>query len=297
MSTLALSDVPRDRLHVDFFTPPPELQDYISGFNVYGTFTAQSGAIEHFFPGWATARFNFSERPWRVRLDREDERDVPLSVLFGPSSSELKLGLAADGISLGFGLTPLGQFRVLGEPASNLANRMLPLSYLWPDAGDLHRRLGQFDQCGAAFEYLADVIHDRWGKPSRHEGLIRELTALLVENHDVRVNEVCRQLRCSEAILRRIALRHFGFPLKLLLRRSRFLKSLVAIYGTGAGEWSSRIDPAYYDQSHFIRDCRDFLGTTPSEFLRRQRPMTELSMKRRMEKMGAPFLALHKSSA
>ena len=72
--------------------------------------------------------------------------------------------------------------------------------------------------------------------------------------------------RLAEARLRALALRHFGAPTKILLRRARFLRSLALVdYRAGHNSYTV-IDPSYHDVSHFLRDAHYFLGTTPRRF-------------------------------
>jgi AraC-like DNA-binding protein len=118
---------------------------------------------------------------------------------------------------------------------------------------------------------------------------------LLPQHHDLSVTTIAERLHVSESKLRRVSLRHFGFPIKVLLRRSRFMKSLVSIYGQEPGNWAKLIDPSYHDQSHFIKDFRYFMGISPTEFFSRPSPMTQLSMRARKDLLGAAVAALHKT--
>ncbi len=85
---------------------------------------------------------------------------------------------------------------------------------------------------------------------------------------EIRTAEMlCHRLGINHARLTRLCTRNFGFTPKLLLRRERFLRSFAAVRNLPRGMWASAIDPAYVDQSHFIRDAHRFLGMTPSRFL------------------------------
>ena len=62
------------------------------------------------------------------------------------------------------------------------------------------------------------------------------------------------------------------------------------------GHWSDARGPAgYWDQSHFLRDCRLFLDMPLGAFVALPKPMAELSIKRRSETLGAPAQALHRA--
>ena len=59
----------------------------------------------------------------------------------------------------------------------------------------------------------------------------------------------------------------FGFAPKRLLRRQRFLDTLGQVRTQPDAKFIALLDERYFDQSHFIRDFREFMGMTPREFL------------------------------
>jgi AraC-like DNA-binding protein len=285
--------VPRDRLSVDFFRAAEALRPFISGYNLYGVFGPDAGKRELYFPGWTTIRFSYPQSPWRVRYGRGAVETVMSAAVFGPSASDLETDSVLEGISVGFVITPLGMARLLPVAADRLAGRLTALSDLWDDAEALLDRIFVLPAAASIPAFLDTMLLARLGPPHRDAPLVAALARLLVDQHDIDTDRICADLGCSPATLRRLSRRHFGFAPKLLLRRSRFLKSLYAIIGQDQGRWAQLIDASYSDQSHFIRDCREFLNCTPGEFLRRDRPMTMLSLKRRAEVLGSPLVALH----
>lgn len=54
------------------------------------------------------------------------------------------------------------------------------------------------------------------------------------------------------------------------------------------------MEAGYYDHSHFLRDCRLFLGMPLRDFARLPKPMAEISMRLRAQVLGAPTQALHR---
>lgn len=293
---LLLPDVPRDRLSVEFFRPDDALLPYVSGYNIYGAYGPQVGQKEFLFPGWTTVRFSFVETPWIIRYGRGEETEVVPATILGASTTDIQSSNMPTGISVGFGITPLGIARLLDVPADKLAGQQTPLTEIWPDADDLRAQIAAFPNCAAVAAFFDKLLLDRMSPPPRDEALVRELMALLVDQHDIDVISAAERLGISEAKLRRVSRQHFGFSPKTLLRRSRFVKSLLAIYGRESGDWSQLIDASYFDQSHFIKDSWDFLGCSPTDFLKHERPMTILSMRRRAEVLGAPMMSLHKSA-
>jgi len=86
---------------------------------------------------------------------------------------------------------------------------------------------------------------------------------------------------------------HFGFPPKTLLMRARLLRSILALKLSGGSQTGySAIDPAYFDDSHFVRDARRFLGMTPRQFLQLETPYLNASMRARAMVFGVNVAAL-----
>jgi len=51
--------------------------------------------------------------------------------------------------------------------------------------------------------------------------------------------------------------------------------------------WVGAIDALYVDQSHFVRDCHEFLGMTPSEYAAQDHPVISAFMRERMRAHGS----------
>jgi hypothetical protein len=66
----------------------------------------------------------------------------------------------------------------------------------------------------------------------------------------------------------------------------------MALRDARAETWASRIEASYYDHSHFNRDAQEFLGMSPSEFLRLPKPLNDASARLRTQILGAPAQAL-----
>jgi Helix-turn-helix domain len=289
--------IPNDRLSVEFFLPAPALRPFVSGYNIYGSFGPKAGQREIFFPGWTTVRFNYNIDQWTICYGRSAPETVAPCAIFGPSVNDIQSERTPVGMSVGFGITPLGMARLFRQPASHFAGRQVDLGSIWPETAAIRSAIAELSDADALAPFLDALLTKKLGPELPGADQVAALARLLVDQHDIEVGHACAQLGLSDGQLRRLALRHFGFPPKLLLRRSRFLKSLMAIIGKPAGQWSQLIDASYFDQSHFIRDCHEFLGTSPGDFLMQERPMTILSMAQRAKILGAPVMTLHQSKA
>jgi methylphosphotriester-DNA--protein-cysteine methyltransferase len=275
---------------VDYWLPDPRLDGLVSGYHRYSvTLAAGERHLDVFFPAWANFRFRVAGEHWRMRLG-ERSVDVPRAAVFGPSS-HAGYSEGESGIIVGAGITPLGWYRLNRADAADFADRIAPLAELLGDDATLLA-----DAAGALPEQIKacfDAIFLRLlSAPRADEARVARVHRYLMDPGQDGVAEMAAKLGLSHRTLNRIARAAFGFGPKLLVRRARFLRSLMALREAGAKTWASRIESSYYDHSHFNRDAQEFLGMSPGEFLRLPKPLNDASARLRTQILGAPAQAL-----
>lgn len=294
VATVPLSDLSTVDLQAEFILPAPELRRFVSGYHFYGAGPRDAPALEEwFFPSWANIRFHRVAGPWFISntTGEAEQQRVPQAALFGPTRGG-KRSVSNGGQVFGAGLSPLGWSRFFAMSAQRFADRIVPLAAAWPLGGALERRIAEVTTMQQAADVFDAFLLENLGPPSKDEALVEQLYDMLLSDHDVDLEATATRFGCSTATLRRIARQHFGFAPKLLLRRSRFAASFMAIFNKPQGEWSQLIDARYFDHSHFLRDAQDFLGESPRAFFARPRALTGLSHKHRAAMLGAPVQAL-----
>lgn len=281
-----------------FIAPDAALLPYVSGYHAYASGgSATAPATDWFFPGWANVRFTVDAGPWHVSFGESAVFSVPAASLFGPSSRAIR-SVATGGVLFGAGLTPLGYASLISLPAQKVADRIIDLAEVWTGTGEMHGKLSRaqgLEELKAVFE--AEISHRLNPPRADTRGRIAALHALLVNEHSVRVEETAARLELPIRTLNRITTEAFGFSPKLLLRRSRFLKSLMAALREPDRPICELIDTAYFDHSHFIRDSNDFLGMPPQRFLELMTPLMRQSIVNRSSVLGGPVQALHTARA
>lgn len=281
-----------------FIAPDAALLPYVSGYHAYAAGgSAAAPATDWFFPGWANVRFTVDAGPWHVSFGDSEDFRVPDASLFGPSSRAIR-SVASGGVLFGAGLTPLGYASLISRPAQEVADRVIPLPEVWSGTGEIQRQLSRA-QSLEAIKAIFDAEIARRLTPPRAEtrARVEALHGLLVHEHSVRVEDTAARLGLAIRTLNRVTTDAFGFSPKLLLRRSRFLKSLMAALREPERPLSEVIDSAYFDHSHFIRDSNDFLGMPPQRFLDLVTPLMRQSMTNRSSALGGPVQALHTAQA
>lgn len=245
-------------------------------------------------PEWANLRFIGGGRAQSV-IGPGEPRPCPAFTVTGPTSQATRFKLTS-GHSWGIGLLPLGWAALLGGSASDYADRFVD---------------GAEDPLFAAFTPLAAALAASDGNHAEELALIgahmaRLLAAApppdpailalhtaLVDPDMLSVADLAARRGMTVRTVERLSRRAFGFPPKLLLRRQRFLRSLARFMLDPSLKWMSALDCHYHDQSHFVRDFRRFMGMSPSDYARADKPLLAAAARARMAVAGEAVQGLH----
>lgn len=252
----------------DFTLPQERLLPYVTFFY---SIEASGPLSDFLYPEWGAVRFMISGN-WHVSNPGFDDGGRQDAVLFGPTDRHGRI-LADGGKTVGFSLSAIGWHRLIGNAAGRMANRVVPLADRLGMEGMALRAQIQADGCFAdsvaRFEQLLLGLLDR--RPPVGETVLAVDRAL--RDRPATTAEFAAGAGVSERTLHRLCVDAFGFPPKRLMRRQRFLDTMGRVR-TAVGEaLGEALDPAYFDQSHFYRDFRDFLGMTPRAYFGAPRPL------------------------
>jgi hypothetical protein len=189
---------------------------------------------------------------------------LPPIAIIGPTDRAHRI-VATGGGMVSVAITPLGWSRLSRRAAAGFRNLVAPAEDVLRPA--LALTLADHVHAGGAL--CGPVLHDLLApltNAHRDEAPLLALAALVRDPASVQVRDLHDRLGISEARLRSLALRHFGSPAKILLRRARFLRSLAKVDFRAGHHSYADIDPSYHDVPHFLRDAHYFLGTTPRRF-------------------------------
>lgn len=274
--------------------PAPALEGLVGDYHVFDSDGPEAqNAVEWMLPNWPVIRFVLAEQP--ITVETRDWRWSPLpeAGFYGTTSQAMR-HTSSGGVTIGVSLTPAGLARLLDIDVSLYRNRMVRLDELLPPA-DCTRLLGALrssNQGPAVKPILDRFFLEHMATPHRAEGRIVALHRLLLDDRFESPRAIARDLGIEMHTLRRLSLRRFGFPPKLLMMRTRFLRSLLALKEAGATRGYGAIDAAYTDTSHFLRDSERFLGMTARRFLKLETPFLDCVLRARKLVLGAATPAL-----
>ncbi|BCA60886.1 hypothetical protein HMP09_0120 [Sphingomonas sp. HMP9] len=274
--------------------PAAALADYITGYHVYRSDTGGEGQVDWFLPATANVRIAIDAGPIAVSIGRRTYDPLPSASLFGPTNQALK-AVTHGGVMIGFGISALGWARLFRRSAADFRNRIVPLEDVLGKAftRDVVAALQGAPDDAAVAPILDALLLARLGRSHADAPQIRQLMEILATDGPTDITSVAAQLEMPTHALRRLAVRHFGFPPKMLLLRARFLRSFVRLMTDGGGADYTRIDRSYFDASHFLRDSATFLGMTPRRFMALTKPFLDASLRARNAVLGSPTQVLH----
>ena len=255
--------------------PPPELRQYFTTFYLIEITVADGGVLSDFLhPEWGNLRFHAGKLP------RAETRDgIILSgttfAVTGPSSQAVQISVGTTRM-WGIGLLPLGWAQFVSAPAADFANAAVDgnrnqafASFvslgeeLYGDQRDVDAELGRIARY--FLNCPANAVADKERIIAVHEALVDPKVAT--------VAGLGARAGIGRRTLERICDRAFGFPPKLLLRRQRFMRSLVDFMLDPSLNWINAIDSQYHDQAQFVRDFRQFMGMTPRAYAALDKPI------------------------
>lgn len=117
--------------------------------------------------------------------------------------------------------------------------------------------------------------------PGQMIDLVRKIDHWLSDSDSFQIDDIAGETGFSARQLARYTNRLYGAPPKLLARKYRALRCASQIV-LDKKNWTELCEEgSFYDQSHFIREIKQFLGHTPHQLLNDPTAVARLTVQRR----------------
>ncbi len=274
---------------VRFHLPAAALRELVTSYYIVD---APGPLSDSLHPEWANIRFGFAGT-WRFeQFDGAALYTASAATLFGPTDRGRRFE-TDGGSTIGIGLTPIGWLRIVGGDASRVANRIVALgSVLGVDGDALMRGLRDCNEAEQV-TMLDRLLTRRAARSTGRDGLARRVHDMLVSGEVEDVGDFAAKVGVERRTLNRLCVRVFGFTPVRLLARQRFLRTLGAVRDHLDRPLSEVIDGAYYDQAHFNRDFKAFMGMAPMAYFNSPREVLRRAGTERRKALGAAMQGLH----
>ena len=278
---------------VRFHKPASQLSDLVTSYYVVD---APGPVSDHLHPEWGNVRFNLAGR-WEVEQFTTRPGPPPSdAALFGPTDRSRSIN-TDGGTMMGVGLTPLGWVTLIGEDASEAANRVVELDgHLGTPGREIAARLRASPDDAARVALLDRVLGAHAAGQGPRCPLTVRIDRALLGAAPRDVAGFADAAAVDGKQLARGCQRAFGFTPKRLIRRQRFLRTLAAMREHPDRPLSESIDPDYYDQAHFIHDFHQYMGMSPRAYFSSPRELIRRAAAERTRILDAPLQGLHRSA-
>lgn len=220
---------------------------------------------------------------------------MPQAALCGPTNTAVTFRAQGPLKIFGAGLLPAGWAALVGAGAQEFSDSVADLQDV---AGPVARRaLNRMGEARSHREVVAaaDAFFLLLSMQAKPPPLwfTRAADEWLASSINPDVNDLVKMTGMSSRQIERLALRVYGASPKLLSRKYRALQAAVRLGLDPDSGWEQAAGGVFYDQSHFIRDFKTFVGMTPSQFADKDSPwLTRLTIAKRQSLVTMPKLNL-----
>lgn len=249
---------------MDFRQPPAGMAEWASFFYHFRQDDPRFETVDRA----DFAQFRFVLRGCgRYRFIDGVQQAMPDIYVQGPTTGVVTISGEGATDCVGVGLMPAGWAALVPMDASAASNRLFDARDLFGDdvvtAQAALRATDDFDTRVAIFVALIERLAAA-RRPNYH-GFVVAVNDWLAAAPLPDVAELVERTGLSRSQIERKCRRYFGAPPKLLMRKYRVLRAAVAMTHRDAN-LDDLLAEGFYDQSHLIREMKQFTGMTPAAF-------------------------------
>lgn len=278
----------RPPIGLRYFVPAPSLRSVVSSYYIFHADTdhytdvMRADLPQLRFMVRGTADYHFGDG----RVER-----APETTLLGSTYEAYRFEARGPLLVLGIGLQPAGWASLIREDASVYSDRIMDMEPLFGSiiahTLEILRGLARPTEMVEVADRLMSTLVSRMPEPSFW--FTRLTDSWLASTLSPEVDALVERTGMSSRQVERLAKRVYGAPPKLLGRKYRALKAAAEL-AKGTRPWSDIVGDAFSDQSHFIRECREFVGVTPTKLIAQTPLVIRLSLERRRALLALPEL-------
>jgi AraC-like DNA-binding protein len=257
-----------------FYRPGPPLNDFIDYFWLIEG--GQAPRLEKILPcGTSELVVNLRNNEIHIHDPKQPERYRRFSgaVFSGTYSHSFVCNALQHEAMMGVHFKPGGVLPFPNAETSELANEHTNLADLWGSSGlELYERL-----CSAAthqqrFRTMENVLRDRLQSHTQRQPQVNVALQIFATGNGARMRNVAQEVGLSQRRFIQMFSSHVGLAPKLYCRILRFQRARVLAEKLEPPDWATiAVACGYFDQSHLIRDFKEFSGSTPRTYSLQQR--------------------------
>lgn len=251
-------------ISLEYTVPSADVADYVTLFYHFRADVPVFEDTER--AGHAQLRFRLSPGGAVYSFPDGRTQDVADIHIIGPTSGAM--GVVAQGPVrvFGMGITAAGWAAIVRTDASAMLDQVIDVAELLGqpvvDAAEALRAAPD----NAAETALGEALVRRLvaGADGRSVQFMQQVDAWLAGHTSPDINALIDVTGLSRRQVERRCNQLYGSPPKLLARKYRALRAAVALVAE-TSDLDAAIDRGFYDQSHMIREIKQFTGFTPCQ--------------------------------
>jgi AraC-like DNA-binding protein len=274
----------RDRMTVllDYRVPSEDLRPYVTLFYHFRADVPVFDDVER--ADHAQWRFRLSPGAARYHFaDGGEQTALPCHVI-GPTSTAFRTVAQGPVEVIGMGLQPAGWAALLGVDASTLLDRSIDAAGIMGGASAAARAGGMLRAAAgtdAKIMVLEPLVRRALAAGDRGAlAFARAIDGWLAARRSPAVEDLVALADLSRRQVERRTKALYGVPPKTLARKYRALRAAVAL-AEGAPMGETLEQGGFYDQSHLIRELKQFTGLTPRQLRDTPTLLSQLTMRQR----------------
>lgn len=248
---------------LEFVVPSPDLSGHVTLFYHFRTDLPRFEDTER--AGHAQVRFRLAGSNASYRFANDEPQITAPIHLIGPTTAPMLS--AADGPVevVGMGLSPAGWAALVRADASTMINRSFDASELFVGIEAVADAMAAASGTAAKVAILETFVR-RTIAGTRSDALlfVAQVDSWLADNPSPQLEVLEAATGLSRRQVERRCNTLYGAPPKVLARKYRALRAAVAMVADGESV-DEVLARGFYDQSHLIREIKQFTGCTPRQ--------------------------------
>ena len=267
-------------VQLEYFVPSCDLAPYVTTFYYFRVDGPQFEDLER--ADLAQLRFRLSSGRAYYRFADGVEHEAPAIHILNATASARRVRVQGPVRVFGAGLSPAGWRALMGENGDVPTNRVHDAEALFGDA-ILYAsvRLRNAPDSAAMVDALEALLRQLLmsGRDPATLAFVAVVDAWLTACASPDIADLVARAGLSRRQVERRCKALYGFPPKLLARKYRALRAAVAM-ATGARTPADIVE-SFYDQSHMIREIKQFTGVTPRQMRDSPSLLAQITIERR----------------
>ncbi|WDI31051.1 AraC family transcriptional regulator [Hyphococcus flavus] len=268
-------------MELRYFLPRADLRQFVRAYYYFSTETpsiqplcAELGNIRVLLNGGGV-----------LSTPNGENHKISQAFLIGPTLGAYTMAADAGTRVFGVGIRPQGWGMLIGMEADEAADQVIDLSAFAGGRAATHieaiRCARDFDTMAtAADRFFSNLLAMRRRELNSYP---QALEKWLMDPNEPGLDALVTAMDVSRRQTDRLAKKFFGASPKFLQRKYRALRAADRVR-SGAENWMDAAGQGFYDQSHFIKEFRSFIGVTPKQFITNQAELiSEIQMRRRQK--------------